>query len=252
MAQIGPLNGYEIRQYRARSKPKQTAVGQVRNSLRKTNPPHTRPPHEGRVAPLEEVSYICGDCGRSFVGHLYFAEHQKTHQEKTYKCVECEQPFLHETSLLRHLQSHSGLDPFKCMECHQCFGKDSELLQHQCVRSAAHQWKNSGEAPEMSACRQVSLRTRTRGKNCHQSTLCAGSLSGAWHLDQHEKADKAPHHIPCHTGHQHVHNGADFERPEKRHNGVTPHQCPHCKSTFRLRGSLTLHMKIHRNLQKPD
>ncbi|KAJ1212381.1 hypothetical protein NDU88_000045 [Pleurodeles waltl] len=257
MAQSGPFNGCEVRHCSARSKTKQTMVEPVEEIVQKTRPPHTYPQHGRQRPALEEISYICGECGRSFAGHSCFAEHQKSHKEKIYKCVECRQTYNHETALLRHLQSHTVPEPFQCTECRQCFGKNSDLLQHQqshqvvtpcqCTElplsqaeSAAYQWKQSGEALELSPGGERP--PRAQEERSHKSTLCAGSPSDAWHLHQHQRTDTARTHMHCPPGQQRFHDRA----------GVELHPCPHCKSSFRLKGSLALHMKIHRNQRNPD
>ncbi|XP_069482760.1 zinc finger protein 501-like isoform X2 [Ambystoma mexicanum] len=266
MAQIGSMNGYEMRGIK--SETEQMSMEPALNRAQ-TNSAHRFSRHISCALPLQETSYICGDCGKNFDGYPCVVAHEKMHQEKSLKCPECTQSFKYERDLLRHLETHSVQRPYKCMECLRCFGKSSDLLLHQrshqgekpyrcpncgqCFTHstdlAIHQFKHTDET---SATFERTSRNVPREEiKCYQCRLCDRTFTNRKLMEQHERAHKLPKLIQCPKCFKTFHKQADLAKhDERQHTGQKPHTCSTCGSTFRLRGSLTQHQKIHKNL--PD
>ncbi|XP_051468664.1 zinc finger protein 282-like [Apus apus] len=93
--------------------------------------PADRAPGCGQSQPRGK-SYICSDCGKSFVCHSWLVRHQMTHTgERPYKCSECDKSYRRKDYLLNHQRRHSGEGLFQCPLCRKRFVLRRSFLKHQ-------------------------------------------------------------------------------------------------------------------------
>ncbi|NXV82140.1 ZN282 protein, partial [Atlantisia rogersi] len=86
-------------------------------------------PHQNQA---RGKSYICSDCGKSFVCHSWLVRHQMTHTgERPYKCSQCDKSYRRKDYLLNHQRRHSGQGGFQCPLCRKTFVLRRSFLKHQ-------------------------------------------------------------------------------------------------------------------------
>lgn len=89
--------------------------------------PASQQPSQGRGK-----SYICSDCGKSFVCHSWLVRHQMTHTgERPYKCSECDKSYRRKDYLLNHQRRHLGEGLFQCPLCRKRFVLRRSFMKHQ-------------------------------------------------------------------------------------------------------------------------
>ncbi|NXU93728.1 ZN282 protein, partial [Xiphorhynchus elegans] len=102
-----------------------------------TSPCWEHPPPRGSPAHQQQSqgrgkSYICSDCGKSFVCHSWLVRHQTSHTgERPYKCSKCDKTYRRKDYLLNHQRRHTGEGLFQCPLCRKRFVLRRSLLKHQ-------------------------------------------------------------------------------------------------------------------------
>ncbi|XP_044740659.1 zinc finger protein 235-like [Chrysoperla carnea] len=83
-----------------------------------------------------EKPYLCGECGKSFMGITGLQLHIKVHTgDRPFKCSDCEKQFTTKNKLEKHMLIHKGEKPFKCDICNQCFRQMTHLKRHNLIHT---------------------------------------------------------------------------------------------------------------------
>ncbi|KAM7070629.1 uncharacterized protein M8220_002976 isoform 2-T2 [Acridotheres tristis] len=95
-------------------------------------PPLARGSHAQQQSQGRGKSYICSDCGKTFVCHSWLVRHQTSHTgERPYKCSKCDKTYRRKDYLLNHQRRHTGERLFQCPLCSKRFVLKRSLLKHQ-------------------------------------------------------------------------------------------------------------------------
>lgn len=148
--------------------------------------------------------------------------HQKASRADSFKtfsytCPYCEQKYRFKSIFLRHLVSHTGVQPYPCTYCRERFKSQTLCLQHEAIcGGAANEGlsKPKADGPtKMDSIRETSLKPHPDSEAQYKCKFCTKTFMKARNLRRHILT----------------------------HNEVKPYRCKACDSCF----SRYDHLKVH-------
>ncbi|XP_041843175.1 zinc finger protein 1035 [Melanotaenia boesemani] len=134
-----------------------------------------------------------------------------------FKCPYCSQKFRYRSLYLRHLVSHTGVQPYSCVRCGQRFGSQTLCFKHEAfcdgVDKAGQLVTKSEAATQMDSLREETQKILQKGEVEYKCKFCTKTFT---------KARNLRYHILT-------------------HNEVKPYRCKACDSCF----SRYDHLKVH-------
>ncbi|XP_064779785.1 zinc finger protein 845-like isoform X2 [Oncorhynchus masou masou] len=88
-------------------------------------------PREHETNTPQPSTYLCDTCGKDFPSLCRFKRHLQVHTgEQPFPCTDCGKCFTCKGSLKIHQRLHTGERPFACTLCQQCFITNKHLKRH--------------------------------------------------------------------------------------------------------------------------
>ncbi|XP_004363501.2 hypothetical protein CAOG_03773 [Capsaspora owczarzaki ATCC 30864] len=182
-------------------------------------------------ASLAEVSasgqtrkWSCSEpgCDKSYFRQTHLLRHQRTHSgDKPFKCTVagCEWAYVNNYHLKRHMQTHNRELPYKCTfdGCSETFAKHSQLRTHMFVHTNVLPFACPEAGCDMAFLKACELRKHAR----RHSTSYA-----------------------CADCEAHFSKWSDYVAHRKAEHPAVK-VCPHCRRTFKNRGSFRDHLRTH-------
>lgn len=136
-----------------------------------------------------------------------------------------------------HVYGHTGEFPFQCTQCEQRFLRNCELKKHVLAHSEVKLPQTCPLCPKNC--------THTQPIKDLKCPQCARGFTKGYELQIHLQihSDKLPYKCPyCPNSFAHKPN---FRAHICEHTGKFPHKCLQCLQGFMKRNDLMLHMKTH-------
>nr|XP_033957966.1 zinc finger protein 91-like [Pseudochaenichthys georgianus] len=137
-----------------------------------------------------------------------------------FKCPHCTQRFRYRSILMRHLVSHTGVQPYSCMHCGHCYRSKSMCLKHEAF------------------CDGVDEEDKSKIKDA-AATQLSKTLTPR-EAAQHPKAEGEAE-FKCKFCTKSFMKSRSLRRHILTHNEVKPYRCKACDSCF----SRHDHLKVH-------
>lgn len=231
---------------------------------------------------VSKSKYPCPFCPYQGNYSYHFKTHIKIHLNiKPYSCKYCSRTFSHKASRDTHLNIHKNLKPFLCLICAQSFRtltlmKRHTLCDHHNIRNYFCSYCNKTYKDKKTldvhilmhmnlkphkchyadctkACRQVSnllshIRIYHTGERPFKCKFCGFAFKESHHLDNHLSMHlgKTKRNICEECGYT-ASSRCNLEQHKLIHKNKKPFNCTMCKSQFRQRTHLKLHMEtVHK------
>ncbi|XP_056387581.1 oocyte zinc finger protein XlCOF8.4-like isoform X2 [Hyla sarda] len=195
------------------------SYGDISAKVTSTDVCSTHPSNFSQEHQVEEQSFLCTTCGKSFRCFQELLSHQGSHTgEKPYMCFVCGKSFSLKRNLLNHKRYHNEDRPFCCLQCGKSFLSNSHLIEHQRI--------HTGEKPFP----------------CAECGKCFITKSD---LIRHQKTHSGERPYPCLQCTKSFKQNSDLVRHQRIHTGEKPFSCLECGKAFALKSNLLVHNRIH-------
>ena len=201
-----------------------------------------------------ERKYICQVCSKAFDRNTSLTRHMLTHtREKPFKCQLCEKAFSQNAHLKRHILIHIGQKSYQCNKCGKMFIEKGGLARHEATHSTEKPWvcNQCGKAFVLNEYlqRHLFLHTGQKPYQCNEcGRLFADGSSWRAHKLTHNKEKK----FKCHICNKLLKCKRNFKKHVQAHSEDKDmkHECSVCSLRFPNKKHLREHIKLGRKAHK--
>jgi hypothetical protein len=88
-----------------------------------------------------QVPLVPGMVSHGYLHHTMYGHHnaQQLHQDRPFKCDQCQQSFNRNHDLKRHKRIHLAVKPFPCGNCDKSFSRKDALKRHRLVKNCGNE-----------------------------------------------------------------------------------------------------------------
>ncbi|XP_016853114.2 zinc finger protein 850 [Anolis carolinensis] len=232
---------------------------------------HRKKTHKRKKVSHKKVNtFVSPECGKTFSGASYLAQHQQVHIGST-TCPTCGKNFNQLSDLKKHQRIHTGEKPYQCTDCGERFTWSKSLGLH---RKNFHKgkklvpvlqritvipgefllWSEMGEKVNQAkhvtrpsdGCIKEKPYKHTDSEESFISPLSLGKDGERKKAELSRSADKKKEAHTCSECKKSFEWASQLRRHLRVHSGEKPFQCPDCEECFTWSSLLDSHrMKAH-------
>ena len=196
-----------------------------------------------------KYKYNWSYCENSYLRNQELNRHMKVHTtEKTFQCTQCNKYFSNKYTLAKHMMKHDGKD-FKCSYCEKSFLRNGELLRHMTVHKDEGIYQCSKcDMSYITNSDLISHMAMHIDKESFTCTVCEKSFLSN---------DEFSNHMVIHTGNFMVNITDNREIPFSKQNDLRnhispptsekPYKCEKCEKSFSEESTLLSHQLTTHN-----
>ena len=176
------------------------------------------PKKQRRSYPLER-KYLCTVCNKAFDRNTSLTRHLLTHtREKPFKCQLCDKAFSQNAHLKRHILIHIGQKSYQCNKCGKMFIEKGGLARHEATHSTEKPWvcNQCGKAFVLNEYLQRHLFLHT-GQKPYQCNECGRLFA----------------------------DGSSWRAHKLTHNKEKKYKCPICSKMLKCKRNFKKHVAAH-------
>ncbi|XP_077288666.1 uncharacterized protein LOC143913033 isoform X1 [Arctopsyche grandis] len=170
----------------------------------------------------------------------------KSSQENPHRCQICSILFTTKTSLMEHMNSHTGIKPYRCKVCLISFAHRSSLSRHAITHTKEKRFKCEICLKSFAIKHNFLVHMNShKGIKPYECDVCLISFTYRSNLNRHAKTHTEERRFKCEMCSKLFTAKDSLVEHMNSHKEIKPNQCGVCLMSFTHRSTLSKHVKTH-------
>lgn len=176
---------------------------------------------------------------------------KKKAKKKELACPHCPRIFIHRTSLLYHVRSHTGRRPHQCEVCGKSFFAKNALKVHMRMHSGDKPYKceTCGRCFRQWGDLKYHVTSLHSTQKQYQCEFCGKDFARKYSLIVHRRIHTNEKNYVCEFCCKTFRASSYLLNHRRIHTGEKPHSCDICHKPFRMKSDLKRHRATHNKVR---